>query len=209
MQSINLYLPEYRPKREWLSLRGSLIGLALFLVAMMAMHWNQSLNLQQLTEQVALLQQQESSVKQQVEELKNRASRSNKQVLKQQIDSLRAAIANRNAIKQVMSGNSLGNQEGFSQHMYVLGEKRVDDLVINRFAITHGGEYVELEGFTSKPSSVPLYIHELQQVYVFSRAKFGFLSIQEDGGAARFRLSGAGAMLGETLRRHGNPELKK
>lgn len=209
MQSINLYLPEYRPKREWLSLRGSLIGFALFLVAMIAMHLNQSQNLRHLTEQVVLLQQQESTIKQQADELKNRASSSNKQLLKQQIDSLRAAIANRNAIKQVMSGNSLGNQEGFSQHMYVLGEKRVDDLVINRFAFTRGGEYVELEGHTRKPSSVPLYVHELQQTPVFSRAKFGFLTINDEGGLARFRLSGGGAMSGETLRLYGNKELKR
>lgn len=209
MQTVNLYLPEYRPKREWLSLENSLIGFALFLMAMSALHLSQSQNLESLNQKVALLQQQEADVKQQAEQLKNKASTSDRKRLQLQVDELRAAIGNRNALKKILSGSSLGNQSGFSEHMYTLGEKRTQDLVLNRFVLTRGGEFVELEGLTRTPSSVPLYVHELQAAPVFLNAKFGFLTIDDVAGLARFRLSGGGLRSADIGQSRGNNELRQ
>lgn len=193
MQSINLYLPEYRPKRELLSLRHSAILFAVFIALLIGMQVNKGHQLQQLNQAVAALQQQETGIKQDIDELKKKASNSDKHRLQKQAQELRVAIANRNAIKKAMSGNSMGNQRGFSEHLYVLGEKRTEDLVVRRFVLSRGGEYIELEGTTGRPSSVPLYVYRLQQSPVFVDAKFGSLTISDAGGLAHFRLSGGGA----------------
>lgn len=209
MQTVNLYLPEYRPKREWLSLRYSLALFMSVVAVLIGMQIDKSRQLQQLDQRVAVLQQQEAAVKQQIDELKKKVSSSDKPRLQKQVQELRAAIDNRGAIKNVMSGDSMGNRRGFSEHLYVLGERRSEDLVLKRFLLSYGGEYVELEGITDTPSSVPMYVHRLQQSSSFRDAKFGALTISELGGLAHFRLSGGGSNEGDALQLHSDKKLRK
>lgn len=199
MQSVNLYLPEYRPKREWLSLQTSVIGFVVFVVVIAVLHFTQSQHLQQLNQRIAELEQQEQAVKQQVEQLKQQAASTDPSGLQQQATQLRAAIDNSNAIKKVVANNTMGNQQGFSQHLFTLGEKRATNLVLNHIALNRGGDYVQLAGSSRSAAEVPLYVHNLQQTPVFASAKFGFLTITERDGIAHFRLSGNGAMTNETL----------
>lgn len=209
MQSVNLYLPQYRPRREWLSLQYSLIGFAIFLAVLIGMQLHKGHQVNELNEQVAALELRESTLKQQIDELKKKTLSSDQHRLQKQAQGLRMAIDNRNAIKKIISGSSMGNQQGFSQHLYALGDKRPQDLVVNRFMLTRGGDYIELEGVTSNPSSVPLYVHQLQQSPVFSIAKFGLLSIKESGEQAHFRLSGSGAVVGDALQIHSRKAARK
>lgn len=209
MQSVNLYLPEYRPKRDWLSLKNSAIGFALFVLIMSLLHINQSRSLQQLEERVAQLLQREVVIRAEAESLKKSVVNSDKSGLQKQAQELRAAIANRNAIKDVISISAMGNQVGFSNHLYVLGEKRTQDLVLERFMLSRGGEYLQLEGTTKSPAAVPLYVHSLQQSPAFSQTKFGFLTINDRGGLSQFRLSGNGAMEGDTLQIFSETQFKK
>jgi Tfp pilus assembly protein PilN len=190
MQSVNLYLPEYRPQREWLSLEHGVIGLVAFLAVMLALQFHKMNDLRVLNQQVAALQQREAAAKQRVETLKLRIRKSEKERLQSQITDLQAAIANRSEIINVISSNVLGNRQGFSGHLFALGEKRVDELVVSHLVLNQGGQQVELQGTTRKPESVPLYVHRLQQSPEFAQAKFGILTIKEIGNAVQFRLGG-------------------
>lgn len=210
MQSVNLFLPEYRQKREWLSLQSSIIGCVVFLVVMTAVHLGQSLQLHKLHQSVVALEQQELALNQQVEQLKTKlAAHGDPSGLKKQAQQLREAIENRRAIETVIASTAMGNQQGFSRHLFVLGEKREAGLVLNRIALRRGGEYVELAGSSRSAAAVPLYVHNLQQSQAFTAAKFGFLTITEREGLALFRLSGSGAMANETLQLFGESTAKQ
>jgi cell division protein FtsB len=198
MQSVNLYLPEYRPRREWLSLEQSVIGFLVFIGVMLTLQFHQVNDLRVLNQKVAALQQSEAAAKQRVETLKLRIRKSDKERLQIQITDVQAAIANRSEIINVISSNALGNRQGFSQHLFTLGEQRVDQLVVSRLVLNQGGQQVELQGTTRKPESVPLYVHRLQKSTAFAEAKFGFLTIKEVGPAVHFRLGGVGD-LNDTL----------
>lgn len=204
MQSVNLYLPEYRHKREWLSLQASIIVCAVFLLLMTTLHVGQSLKLHKLQQSAAALEQQELALTQRIEQSKTKlAAHGEPSDLKKQAQQLRDAIANRQAIESVIASTAMGNQQGFSQHLFVLGEKREAGLVLNRIGLRRGGEYVELAGSSRSAAAVPLYVHNLQQSQAFAAAKFGFLTITERDGLALFRLSGSGAMATETLQLFG------
>ena len=199
MQQVNLYLAEYRPRREWLSLEYCAAGLMLFLFAMIAMNVFRYYELGSIKQHVTVLEQREAALKAEVKGIKQTASASNKNALQTEVEQIRAVVENRNAIKEIMSGNSMGNRTGFSSLMFTLGDKQVDDLVVDHFKFSQGGVYVALEGVAKRSESVPLYVHQLQKTLEFNAAKFGFLTITESAGLARFRLSGEGAMTIETL----------
>lgn len=210
MQSINLFLPEYRQKREWLSLQSSVIGCVVFFLLMATVHLVQGSQLHKLQQSAAALEQQESELEQQVEQLKTElAAHGDPTGLKKQAEQLRAAIENRKAIQDVIASTAMGNQSGFSQHLFVLGEKREAGLVLNRIVLRRGGDYVELAGSSRSAAAVPLYVHNLQQSQVFAAAKFGFLTISEREGLSLFRLSGSGAMAAETLQIFGESAAKR
>jgi hypothetical protein len=200
MQRINLYLPEYRPKREWLTLDQCVLGFAVFVITLAALYRHQNSLAIQARWQAESVQQQQEEKQQRIEQLSKNTRVSDKAHLQAEIQELRAAISNRQAIINVISSNDLGNKIGFSQHLFSLGQQRLDDLVVQRLVLTQGAKNVELEGVTNTPASVPLYVHRLQQSPPFSESKFGALAIRKTGEMIHFSLGGNTAAEGAELR---------
>jgi hypothetical protein len=199
MQQINLYLPEFRPHRDYFSVENSGIFLLLLLVLMIFLQLSRSSQLNVLESQVTELEMQLQKQKDQVETLKKTPVLGRSAALEQEVAQTREAIRNREAIAQVIGGQSLGNQTGFSRQLLALGEQRVEGISLQSFNLRRGGAFARLEGVSLKAESVPLYVARLQGDPSFAATRFGFLSLRSSDTGVQFLLSGDGPVTEETL----------
>lgn len=181
MQQVNLYLTEFRPKQDWLTFNLSVAYVAVFLVGMLAYqlivwraerHWS---------ERVAVAESEAQTLTQQVEKLKSKPDSQSREAYQQKVNELRATIANREAIAQVIGGQAFGNREGFSQYLHAISTNWLQGIALNEFGLAHGGQYVTLTGETSHAELVPLFIGRLREHEAFSDASFGLLSLEGSG----------------------------
>ena len=199
MQQINLYLPEFRPRGDWLAAENCAALLVVLLVALIGLQWIRSAGLRDLEEQVVQLETRQKTMKEQIAALKKTPAAGRSAALEREIAQTREAIRNREAIAEFIGGQSLGNQQGFSRHMLALGQHRVEGVALQAFAFYQGGSFARLAGVSQKPESVPLYVTQLQNDPNFAATKFGFLSMQNIGDGVQFLLSGNGPMAEQTL----------
>lgn len=199
MQQINLYLPEFRPRQDWLSAERVAIALGILFAILLAVHVTHISQLAKAEKNVLAAEAEQSSAREQAESLKKAPRPVKDPLLEQEVVRLRAAIHNREGMAEIMSGQSLGNEQGFSRHLLALGRHKVEGVSLENFALRSGGAFVRLEGVSQKPELVPLYVTQLQSDINFSAAKFGFLSMNNQGSGVRFLLSGDGPMAPETL----------
>lgn len=199
MQQINLYLPEFRPHRDYFSAEYSTIFLVLLLVAMVFLHVSRSGQVKALETEVVQLETQQQALKEQVDALKKKPVVGRSAALEQQVAQTREAIRNREAIAEVIGGQSLGNQTGFSRQLLALGEQRVEGIALQGFNLRRGGAYARLEGVSLKAESIPLYVAKLQGDPSFANTRFGFLSLRNTDAGVQFLLSGDGPVTEDTL----------
>jgi len=199
MQQINLYLPEFRPHRDYFSAENSAIFLLVLLVLMIFLQVSRSSQLAALESQVVELEMQQQQQKDQLDSLKKKPVLGRSAALEQEVARTREAIRNREAIAEVISGQSLGNQTGFSHQLLALGEQRVEGISLKSFDLRRGGSFARLEGVSLKAESVPLYVARLQGDSSFAATRFGFLSLRNTDAGVQFLLSGDGPVTEETL----------
>lgn len=199
MQQINLYLPEFRPHRDYFSAEYSAIFLVLLLAVMIFLHVSRSGQVKALETQVVQLETQQQALKEQTDALKKKPVVGRSAALEQQVAQTREAIRNREAIAEVIGGQSLGNQTGFSRQLLALGEQRVEGIALQSFNLRRGGAYARLEGVSLKAESIPLYVSKLQGDPSFATTRFGFLSLRNTDAGVQFLLSGDGPVTEDTL----------
>jgi hypothetical protein len=190
MQQINLYLPEFRPHRDYFSAENSAIFLLLLLGLMIFLQVHRGGQLKTLEAQVIALETQQQTLKEQADALKKRPAPGHSAALEQEISQTREAIRNREAIAELIGGQTLGNQSGFSRQLLALGEQRVEGISLQSFGLQRGGTFARLEGISIKAESVPLYVVRLQSDPSFANTRFGFLSLRNTDAGVKFLLSG-------------------
>lgn len=193
-QEINLYLPHLRPTRDYLSASTTAAGfgllLLLFLLVGLIKHMNnRSLNQEIEQQQLVVAQQQ-----QQLETLKQELPKSHAAQLDAEIVELRAQIARRKAIGQLIDGKSIGNTKGFSRQLQSLAENANAQLSLSRFQLLNGGAQVAIAGQTKSAEAVPYYIEALRKSDSFKHSAFGQLHIerQSDSRLLSFTLNQKG-----------------
>lgn len=190
MQQINLYLPEYRPHRDYFSAQNSAIFLLLLLGLMIFLQVNRGGQLKAMEARVVVLEAQQKSQKEQVDALKKRPVLGRSATLEREIAQTREAIRNREAIAEFVDGQALGNQAGFSPQLLALGTQRVEGVSLRSFALQRGGAFARLEGVSLTAEAVPLYVVRLQSDPSFADTRFGFLSLRNTAAGVQFLLSG-------------------
>lgn len=199
MQKINLYLPEFRPKREVMSALNSVAALVLVFTVCTYIHISTVADLGRMKVIVEDLEAESKALNERMAVLKKTPRGEGRGRIERKINMARKAIENRNKITEVMTGKSLGNDSGFSSYMKALSEFSVDGIFLQHFSITHGGQYARFRGISKKPELVPLYISQLRKDSVFNTTKFGYLTMNSFGQNVEFSLTGAGAMDADTL----------
>jgi len=178
MQNVNLFLPELRPKHEWLtlnSLLASAIGFAIML-GYTAFQFKQ--NIQQHQWQIARIEEQKSATQVRIQKILSRPRLGNSKNLEQRLHALKRNILAREKIGQIIIGQNLGNETGFSSSLHALAKHSTETVTLEHFRISRGGSFIEVKGETLKPKDIPLFLQRLQQEQSFVATEFGPLAVQ-------------------------------
>lgn len=161
-QSVNLYLPEMRPRVDWLSpQRFSLaILVSLAIVASLAGYglWERSQRQQtlaaleaQITDETVIAEQMESTL----------IGSATDESLVGEVATREASIATLNATLETLRAVNQGNLLGFATYLKNLSRASSDGLWLTRINIGNGGSSALLEGYALESSLVPDFIEKL------------------------------------------------
>ena len=184
-QSVNLYLPEFRKKQEWLDAfrMVQVAGLLLLLLAVGAgwQHW-------QLANSQSELQAAETrrvaAVTATADLRASFGSQTPSQTLLDQNQRLQAELDEKRAILSFMRGRQLGNTAGFSPFMADLARYHVQGLSLRAIQLTRDGRSVALSGEVLRAELVPLYLQALNRSDAFRGMNFAGLQISSVAGPA-------------------------
>lgn len=189
MQQINLYVPELRPRTDYLS-AGKCVSAALVLVLVLAaVSLKMVLAEGSLTAEVARLEQSSQELQAELEKLKRPPDQAVQKQLERQIEAARAGLANRQRLVEVLDGETLGNTRGFSEQVTALSNLLPAGLSLDYFGLANGGRYLNLKGQSYEANTVAAFLAKLRRHNVFFETKFGELNVQDRDGTFIFSLS--------------------
>lgn len=180
MQQVNLYLPEFQPRRVWLDVpqMGAALGLVLLLI--IAMVFFSAARTDQLSEALEAEREQLEALQSQVQALAAELPARRGKNIDEQVAQLRADVARREQILRLITQQNLGNADGFSEQLVSLARHVPDDLALSAFSLQAGGQYVELFGRVRQPEIVPLYLQNLRRDRSFSDVRLGVLEVARE-----------------------------
>lgn len=180
MQQVNLYLPEFRPRRD--PVNATHMALAVLLVLLVMLIWS-SVSAKLTVEQESALQterEQLQALQREVQQLSAQLPARRGASAEQRVAELRSEVQRREQILQLISRQNLGNAEGFSAQLQTLARASMDELALSRFDLKSGGNYVELAGRVRRPELVPQYLQRLRENESFARVRFGVLEVARE-----------------------------
>lgn len=180
MQQVNLYLPEFQPRREPMS--AIHMGLILLAVLVVTIVWSvfSGLRTTQLEASLEAEREQLRALQSEVQALTAQLPARRGASAEEQVAELRAEVRRREQILNVISRQNLGNAEGFSAQLQTLARQSLEDLALSHFALKSGGNYVELAGRVQRPELVPMYLRRLREDASFADVRFGVLDVARE-----------------------------
>lgn len=161
-QQVNLYLPEFRPSRDWLN-ASRLLWLMLAGVLVMAGvsaydHWR----LRSLQSEQAALQARVEAQTLETEALERAvAERTGNERLQQELEARQSRLQRTRNLLGFLEDTRLGNTQGFSLVMKDLSRASFEGLWLNEILIQQGGDSVTLGGVARQSAMVPDFIGRL------------------------------------------------
>lgn len=180
MQQVNLYLPELRPTREWLTANTVVFSVIGMVVILALVQITVTGSLKSFESNLVVIENQQVASAARVEKLKNSPLSSNRVVLEQRIEQLRTAIKSREFVGLIIEDQNLGNSEGFAAAMTGLARQSSDSIALSRIRFSAGGDAVELAGEIKRPEDIPLYLQRIQTEKSFFHSRFGLLSVAQE-----------------------------
>lgn len=168
-QQVNLYLPEFRPRKDWLTVPrlAALMGLLVLMLGSLAGYdiWRRY----SLTEELAVVQQAlatQTRVTEQIEA--SLASRATDQSLVAEVATREESLASLSGTLATLRTLALGNVNGFSEHLKNISRSSFDGIWFSEIRITNGGTGAYLAGTALQSSMVPNFIDRLTSGWVNS-----------------------------------------
>lgn len=162
-QQINLYLPEFKVKKDPLTavLMGQILGGVV--VVMVLVSGYQFFSRWQLNSELTQLRatlQEETRKTTELDEVLARRSQSDE--LTERLESAESRLLSRRQIRDFLGGIQLGNVVGFSHFFMDLSRAAIDGLRITEFEIGNGGSSVSISGETIDSAMIPRYVRNLE-----------------------------------------------
>lgn len=180
MQQVNLYLPEFRPRRNPLNLAQVLgILLAGALLVALVTFWGAQTNVK-LERQLQAERERLAQLTEEVEALRAQASRNNQMSMEERRARLRADVTRRERILQLIERQNLGNAEGFSAQLEALARQSREGLALAEFYLKQGGNYMEMRGRVASAQRLPEYLQRLRQEPSFAQVGFGVIDLARE-----------------------------
>jgi len=177
-QQINLYLPQFRKKKDWLDFE-NMVGLtvvfAVLLVIATLIEGYSSYSLQGKVDELEA----------DLSEARNRTNalidtygvQSEDSSLASSVQTLQENLAGKKALLNFLDGRDIGNTAGFSEFLADLARYHIDGLRLTSINLRNGGESVFLGGEVSRAENVPLYLQNLRNGESYNGKTFQTLKI--------------------------------
>ncbi|PCH60672.1 MAG: hypothetical protein COC19_05645 [SAR86 cluster bacterium] len=162
-QQINLFLPEFKPKKDVLKavLMGQVLGIvAVGMVLMSAYGLLQSWQLGQTLEQSRVELNEQTSQLSQLRD--NLATRSGNEGLSLRLAEAEQRLDSSRLVSEFLSQTQLGNVQGFSEYFKDLSRATIDGMYITDFLITQGGNNIEIKGMSQNASALPRFVGNIE-----------------------------------------------
>lgn len=194
IQQINLYLPEFRRKKDPLTLEnmGGILALFVLLLALVSgwQYWELMGLRGDLERQNALLSQAEDSTRALMQGMGVQGEDLD---LAEQVRLLEQNLAEKRVLANFLEVRNLGNSRGFSEYLADLSRYHVPGLSLTGVELQQGGERVRLSGQVLRAESVPAYLENLRQGQSYLGSHFSSVSIgnPQDNGILEFQVATA------------------
>lgn len=180
-QQVNLYTPELRPRREWLTLNHLVLaaGLSLVLMGLIsgALRWP----LHQERQALEPLREEQAALHRVVEEMETAlAARRVEPQLQEQVTRLERQVRQRRDLVSRTEQLTANGQRGFSPYLRSLARQSDGELWLTRIRINLAADEMRLQGRTKSGDQVPRYMHRLKQEPLFSGRRFADFSLQRE-----------------------------
>jgi len=163
LQQINLYLPEFKVKKDPLTVMLMAQVLGVVLVIMVLVSAVQIFSRWQANSSLAELQATLVEETRKTNELDDvLARRSQSEELSNRLDAAENRLQARIQIRDFLSETQLGNVVGFSEYFKDLSRASIEGLSLSEFSFSRGGEVVRIAGEVVDSSMVPRYVNNLE-----------------------------------------------
>lgn len=177
MQQVNLYLPELQPSTHWLTLHVLVLVTCIALILMSVFYFISVKQQNKLRIEIEIMEAQQAVTGQGVTKLQSSIRPTNSARLDARIAELKTRITYRLALGQVIEGQSLGNERGYSKALLAMARHSIPSLSLQHIRFSQGASLSEFSGVCRVSEDVPRYIHALQNQEAFIATQFGLLSI--------------------------------
>lgn len=154
-QRINLYQPEFHPRRDWLGLTGVTTLAVVFILALVVITWLMQRRLTQMEEEVNHLTRQEEAVMLRLSDLTGRRP------AQAAFEAEALAQEGTRAFLDLLEETRQAHGVGFSAALAGMGEARVEGVWLTRISLERGGAALTLEGRTRSAERLPEYVRAL------------------------------------------------
>ncbi|WP_185231607.1 PilN domain-containing protein [Teredinibacter franksiae] len=183
LQQVNLYLPEFRTKREWLTASSLLASFVGIIAIYVIFYFVAVANLASLEKQTVALENRQLAAQKQMEKFKAQSRPFKNDQVELQLNYLRTALIGRQQVEKIIEWQNLGNSEGFSTAFQGLARQSFDSISLQKFSMSprlRGGQLLQVKGVTEQPEDIATYIQQLRQEPTFAHVNFGLLSVAAD-----------------------------
>jgi hypothetical protein len=176
---INLYDPGLRRQRHWLTAANlAIAATAMLLLLFVWGYWARSETRRLEAEAAALADQVSALQKQTVALGAELAGRKPDAKLEQDLVALRALLGNHQEILAMLDRGLGAQTGGYAEYLRGLARQTPGGLWLTGFAVSAGGNAMEIRGRTLEPSLLPEYIRRLNAERAFQGRSFAELQVQ-------------------------------
>lgn len=182
LPNINLYLPEFRKKKQWLDAEKTVLlaaaGVIVLIIASGVEYWE----LLKLRWELADKEVERQEIATATSDLIDQYGvQTEDPALLANIRELEEDLQSKQALLQFLEGRELGNTEGFSEYLADLSRYHVAGLSLTAVSLANGGRSVVLEGQVLQAELVPIYLQNLSKGRVYAGKNFEMLQIENAG----------------------------
>lgn len=179
MRYINLVNPEFRKRREPLSLLTLAVALGAVIVVLAGGHYFARQRADGIGRQLADVESKLRAERDKVVAAGKVLAAKPDPKLTAEVEATRAALQARQAALAELAGGALGDTEGFGEQFRAFARQSVSGLWLTGFTLSGAGREILIQGRALSPELIPAYIRRMSSEAAFRGKSFASLSIEE------------------------------
>lgn len=179
-QQINLYLPEFHRKKDWLDLNNMVSVLGMLVIVLLLVTGVEYWQLNGLESDLESRQQQRADLIAETARLQESFGvQSEDPQLRAQVNALENELQSKEVLLTFLDGRNIGTTTGFSEYLADLARFHLAGLRLTGVTLSGGGSRIILNGEVLNAELVPDYLKNLRRGQTFSGKEFEMLRIRD------------------------------